>query len=110
MRAKGTEPQKFAPFRSLHSQQMASPAEDEPTVFHPGARAPASGWAPRGQRSTGGGPSSALGGAAAAAFRASFLACLRSRRSRTALSRLSLAIVVFRFELDAIRVCPFFLR
>jgi len=36
MRAKGTEPQKFAPFRSLHSQQMASPAEDEPTVFHPG--------------------------------------------------------------------------
>jgi hypothetical protein len=40
--------------------------------------------------------------ASAARFLASFLACFCSRRSRTALSRLSFAIVVFLFDLDAI--------
>ena len=40
-------------------------------------------------------------GAAAACFLASFLACFCSRRSRTALSRLSFAIVVFFLELEA---------
>jgi hypothetical protein len=43
----------------------------------------------------------------AACFLASFLACLRARRSRTAFSRLCFAIVVRFFELDAMRVCPF---
>ena len=36
-------------------------------------------------------------------MRASFLACLRNRLSRTAASRFILAIVVFFFELDAMR-------
>jgi hypothetical protein len=40
--------------------------------------------------------------AAAACFLASFLACFRARRSRTAFSRLCFAIVVRFFELDAI--------
>jgi hypothetical protein len=40
---------------------------------------------------------------AAACLRASFRACLRSLRSRTAFSRLIFAIVVFFFELDAMR-------
>src|SRR3954471_13933831 len=46
-------------------------------------------------------------GGAAACFRASFLACLRRRRSRTAFSRLSFAIVVFFLAFDAMRSCPF---
>ena len=46
------------------------------------------------------------GGTAAACFRASLLACLRSRRSRTAFSRLSFAIVVFFFELEAMHSVP----
>src|SRR5919199_5771118 len=44
---------------------------------------------------------------AAACLRASFLACFCSRRSRTALSRLIFAIVVFFLELDAMRVGSF---
>ena len=45
-----------------------------------------------------------LGGpAAAACFLASFLACFRSRRSRTAVSRLSFAIVVFFLDFDAMQ-------
>jgi hypothetical protein len=47
------------------------------------------------------------GPSAAACFRAFFLACLRSRRSRTAFSRFSFFIVVFFLELDAMRVRPF---
>jgi hypothetical protein len=50
-----------------------------------------------------GGP---LGGSAAACFLASFLACFRSRRSRTAFSRLSFAIVVFFLEFEATRFRP----
>jgi hypothetical protein len=42
-----------------------------------------------------------LGAPAAACLLASFLACFRSRRSRTAFSRLSFAIVVFFLELEA---------
>src|SRR5919199_5443241 len=44
---------------------------------------------------------------AAACLRASFLACFCSRRSRTARSRLILAIVVFFLELDAMRMHSF---
>jgi hypothetical protein len=47
-----------------------------------------------------------LGEPAAACFLASFLACFRSRRSRTAFSRLSFAIVVFFLELEAMCFRP----
>ena len=45
-------------------------------------------------------------GCAAASLRAAFLACLRSRRSRTAFSRSRLAMVVRFLELDAMRHIP----
>src|SRR4051812_34097118 len=55
-----------------------------------------------GQRPSAAGASPGLvRGAAAACLRASFLACLISRRSRTAFSRLCFAIVVRFLELDA---------
>ncbi len=62
-----------------------------------------SGAASDGSTSSGSPASGACGGstAAAACLRASFLACLRSLRSRTAFSRLSFANVVFFFALDA---------
>src|SRR5207302_9944594 len=44
---------------------------------------------------------------AAASFLAFFLATFRRRRSRTAFSRLSLAIVVFLLELEAMHFPPF---
>jgi hypothetical protein len=43
---------------------------------------------------------------AAACFLASFFACFRIRRSRTAASRLSFAIVVFFLELEAMSSPP----
>jgi hypothetical protein len=43
---------------------------------------------------------------AAARFRASFLACLRSRRSRSVFSRSRFAAVVLFFELEAMKSVP----
>src|SRR5204862_6768408 len=49
-----------------------------------------------------GGSLGSVGGAAAACLLASFLACLRCRRSRPALSPLCFAIVVFFLDFEAI--------
>src|SRR5580704_17821567 len=48
-----------------------------------------------------------LGSCAGASLRASFLACLSSLRSRSRLSRVSFAIVVFFLPLEAMSVRPF---
>jgi hypothetical protein len=63
--------------------------------------------ASRAGSSPGGSVAGASLGASAASRRAAFLACLSSRRSRNARSRLSFAIVVLCFELDAMRARPF---
>src|ERR1035437_2915021 len=73
------------------------------TVSRAGCPAAGSAESPVAAFSVSPGPS---GLSAGASLRASFLACLSSRRSRSLLSRVSFAIVVFSLPLEAMSVRP----
>lgn len=80
---------------------------DERTTWRVRVRRRRALWESRYRPSSLGASLGVCAGPAAACFLASLLACFRSRRSRTAFSRLRFAIVVLFLELEAMRVCPF---